>query len=107
MPTIGIEIKKHRTRRRLSQTALAALLKVPRNTVSRWERGLEVPELYEIELIADILEIDANKLLVERLPPPVPPPELTIADMFGSLSADGKILVANVIRDVYRSEHMK
>ena len=47
----------------LSQEALAARLHVVRQTVSKWEKGLSVPDAEMLLKLADILETDVATLL--------------------------------------------
>ena len=49
-------IKALRTRKSMSQEELAERLHVVRQTVSKWEKGLSVPDAEMLQKLADILE---------------------------------------------------
>lgn len=61
--TIGSNIKKLRTGKKLTQDQLAEKLYVTRQTVSNWERGTSQPDLEQLEAIAAALEVDVTTLL--------------------------------------------
>lgn len=63
-------IKSARERKGLSQEELAASLHVVRQTVSKWERGLSVPDAEMLISIAKILETSVDTLLGENTPEP-------------------------------------
>jgi len=56
-------IKKQRKAKGLSQADLAAQLHVVRQTISKWEQGLSVPDASQLIKIAEVLEIDVGSLL--------------------------------------------
>ena len=56
-------IKAIRKQRGMTQEELAARLNVVRQTVSKWEKGLSVPDADLLKRIAEILEIDVSTLL--------------------------------------------
>ena len=51
----------------LSQEELAIRLNVVRQTVSKWERGLSVPDADLLIQIADIFEVSVSELLGARI----------------------------------------
>jgi len=51
----------------LSQEELAIRLNVVRQTVSKWEKGLSVPDASLLVAIADVFEVPPSKLLGARL----------------------------------------
>jgi len=57
------KIRDARKKIGISQTELAALLKVSRQTVSNWEKGLTVPDATALERIADLLHVSVSSLL--------------------------------------------
>lgn len=59
-------IKLMRQSRGLSQEELARELKVVRQTVSKWERGLSVPDSEMLISISAILETNVSVLLGEK-----------------------------------------
>ena len=56
-------IKTVRKQRGLTQEELAARLNVVRQTVSKWEKGLSVPDAELLKKLAEILETDVSTLL--------------------------------------------
>ena len=56
-------IKTVRKQRGMTQEELAARLNVVRQTVSKWEKGLSVPDADLLKRIAEILETDVSTLL--------------------------------------------
>ena len=60
---IGAIISQARQNRKMTQEEFAARLGVTPQAVSKWERGLGVPDLALVEGICRILQMDANVLL--------------------------------------------
>lgn len=58
-------IKKIRKSKGLSQEELAIKLNVVRQTVSKWENGLSVPDSSMLIMLADELDVTVNELLGE------------------------------------------
>lgn len=58
-------IKKIRKSKGLSQEELAIKLNVVRQTVSKWENGLSVPDASMLIMLADELDVTVNELLGE------------------------------------------
>ena len=56
-------IKAIRKQRGVTQEELATRLNVVRQTVSKWEKGLSVPDADLLKRIAEILETDVSTLL--------------------------------------------
>ena len=56
-------LKKLRKEKGLSQQEVALRLHVVRQTVSKWEQGLSVPDADLLVKLADVLEIDVSHLL--------------------------------------------
>lgn len=56
-------LKQLRKSRGLTQSELAARVNVVRQTVSKWEKGLSVPDAITLQKIAEILETDVSRLL--------------------------------------------
>ncbi len=64
-------IKNLRKAKGLSQDELAVKLNVVRQTVSKWEKGLSVPDSEMLIRIAEALETSVNVLLSETIEPDV------------------------------------
>lgn len=56
-------MKALRKNKGLTQEELANRLNVVRQTVSKWEKGLSVPDAEMLQKIADVLESDVSQLL--------------------------------------------
>ena len=56
-------MKALRKNKGLTQEELANRLNVVRQTVSKWEKGLSVPDAEILQKIADVLESDVSQLL--------------------------------------------
>ena len=60
---INENIKHFRKTRGMSQEEMAVKLNVVRQTVSKWEKGLSVPDADTLSKLADVLEIKVSELL--------------------------------------------
>ncbi len=63
-------IKNLRKAKGLSQEELAARLNVVRQTVSKWENGLSVPDSELLILLAEVFEVPVSTLLGEKVNEP-------------------------------------
>src|SRR3712207_4077180 len=59
---LGLVLEGARTRQALSQGALAALLGVSQQTVSRWETGLSRPRATMLRKLASVLNLSQEEL---------------------------------------------
>lgn len=60
-------LKKLRKEKRFSQEELAVKLNVVRQTISKWEKGLSVPDAQLLISLSEILEIPVSVLLGENI----------------------------------------
>lgn len=60
---IGLFIANLRKDKNMTQKDLASQLYVSDKAVSKWERGINLPDITLIEKIADILEVDVSEIL--------------------------------------------
>lgn len=60
---LGENIKKYRLAKGLTQQQVADAVGKSKNVVSNWETGLNKPDADTIELLLEVLDIDANTLL--------------------------------------------
>ncbi|OON90383.1 MAG: hypothetical protein ATN33_03150 [Epulopiscium sp. Nele67-Bin001] len=60
------KIKSLRKQQGLTQEELAIRLKVVRQTISKWEKGLDVPDAEMLIKIAELFEISTSELLDEN-----------------------------------------
>lgn len=56
-------LKTLRMRKGYTQETLAIKVHVVRQTVSKWEKGLSVPDAVTLQKIAEVLEVSVNELL--------------------------------------------
>ena len=63
-------IRERRKANRLSQKELGCRLGVSAQAVSKWERGLNLPDLLLLPALCDVLGITAEELLRACAPPP-------------------------------------
>jgi len=68
--TFGEKLQKLRRREGLSQDALAELLEVSRQAVSRWERDETMPETEKVVRISEVFHVTADYLLKDIPEPP-------------------------------------
>lgn len=68
-------IKALRMAKGLSQEELASRIHVVRQTISKWEKGISVPDTEALTQLAEALETTVPKLLGEALPEPEAPAE--------------------------------
>ena len=62
-------LKILRTQKGMSQEELADRLNVVRQTVSKWEKGLSVPDSEMLIKLADVFEVSVGELLGETIQP--------------------------------------
>jgi transcriptional regulator with XRE-family HTH domain len=60
---IGENIKAIRKNKGMTQEELAIKLNVARQTISKWEKGLSVPDAELVQKISEILDVDIKQLL--------------------------------------------
>lgn len=63
----GENLKTLRKQRGFSQEELAARLHVVRQTVSKWEKGLSVPDADALIRLAEVLEVSVSELLGAKI----------------------------------------
>ena len=62
-------LKNLRVKKGLSQGELAIRLGVVRQTVSKWEKGISVPDAETLINLADVLDVSVNDLLGSEVAP--------------------------------------
>jgi len=60
---LGQSIKSHRLEKNISQSALAEMLGVSPQAVSKWERGIALPDIDLLIPLANIFSITLDRLL--------------------------------------------
>lgn len=63
----GENLKTLRKQKGFSQEELAARLHVVRQTVSKWEKGLSVPDADALIRLAEVLEVSVSELLGAKI----------------------------------------
>jgi len=66
---LGENIKALRKEKGYSQETLAQQLNVVRQTISKWEKGLSVPDAEQLERIAELFEVPVTELLQSEARP--------------------------------------
>lgn len=66
---IGEEIEKLRKEKGLTQKELAERLHVSSSAVSKWERGVAVPDVYMLQTLAEQLGVSVSELIEEKKDP--------------------------------------
>ncbi len=61
--TLGQRICMYRTRRQLSQAALAEQLEVSRQSISKWETDASVPELAKLLRMSELFDVSLDELI--------------------------------------------
>ena len=64
---LGENLKAVRKQRGMSQEVMAQQLNVVRQTVSKWEQGLSVPDAQMLTRIAELFEVPVSSLLGESI----------------------------------------
>ena len=85
---LGENIRALRKARGLSQQELAERLHVVRQTVSKWEQGLSVPDADMLVRLAECLEVSVEELLGTPRPESTAPlePQAVLADKLSALT---------------------
>ena len=80
--TLGQHIARLRTARGLSQGALAEMLEVSRQSVSKWETDASVPELEKLLKMAKLFHVTLDELVTGEpfTPPEAPPPQVVVVE---------------------------
>lgn len=60
-------LKTLRTKKGYTQENLAIKINVVRQTVSKWEKGLSVPDADTLQKIAEVLEVSVSELLGAKI----------------------------------------
>lgn len=60
---IGKFIKQLRENKKLTQEELGNMLNVSGKSVSKWERGIHLPDISNMQILTDIFDISINELL--------------------------------------------
>lgn len=71
--TLGQRLTELRKKKGLSQDALAEALGVSRQSVSKWETDVSVPDLDKLVKLSDLFEISLDELVRGKVPPQSPP----------------------------------
>lgn len=95
---IGEQIKTARKAKGVSQEELAVRLGVVRQTVSKWENGMSVPDADVLIKIAELLDVPVRQLLG------IEPESGSVQDMAGELARLNKELAAKIQKEKLRAE---
>ena len=61
---IGKFIKELREEKRITQDELGEILNISGKSVSKWERGLSLPDISNLQILAHTLNISVSELLI-------------------------------------------
>lgn len=75
-------LKALRKKKGITQEELAARLNVVRQTVSKWEKGLSVPDSELLIKLAEILEVPVSRLLGSKIEANVHPTDYIIINQY-------------------------
>lgn len=64
---MGEFIMKLRKKNKLTQSQLASLVFVTRETVGKWERGINVPDSHSLVLLSELFNISVNEIIAGEL----------------------------------------
>lgn len=67
---LGENVKNLRKSKGYSQEALAGRLHVVRQTISKWEKGISVPDAEMLSQMAELFEVPVSELLGSSIPEP-------------------------------------
>ena len=67
--TLGERIAALRNQHELSQGALAELMNVSRQSISKWETNASVPELDKLIQLSEVFHISLDELVKSDIPP--------------------------------------
>lgn len=70
--SLGENIYKLRTGKRMSQEDFASAMEVSRQSVSKWENDMAVPELEKLVKMAKLFEVSLDELVGNTPPQPAP-----------------------------------
>lgn len=96
--TLGENIARLRTVRGLSQGALAEVVEVSRQSVSKWETDASVPELDKLIKLAKLFEVTLDELVTgEPFTPPTAPQVVVVEKPRETRKTVGLVFVALAI----------
>lgn len=67
METVGERLRAARKNKNLSQNAVSEALLISRQSISKWENNVCLPDLDNLKKICDLYEITPNDLLAENV----------------------------------------
>ena len=97
-------LKRIRKSKGLSQEELAIKLNIVRQTVSKWENGLSVPDSDMLITLADELDTSVSVLLGETLMEPMTTKIFSLLHLLilCGLNFHGQILAVIIINDIHQ-----
>lgn len=63
----GLLIRRLRLEKNMTQKALGSILNVTEQAVSKWERGMGLPDVSLLPILAECLEVNLNDMLLGKL----------------------------------------
>lgn len=65
----GVNIRRLREQRGLTQEQLGKMVDVSRSTITQWERGWTTPRMGNVQLLAGALGVSTADIIADELPP--------------------------------------
>ena len=103
---IGINLRKHRKKAKLTQRQLADAVGVKNNTVSDWESERTSPDTDAIKLICETLHVSADVLLKTKRATQdyalngLTDDEAKLLQYYNNLNEEGRDLLSNYAQDL-------
>lgn len=65
--TIGSQLKEARKKKNLSQEEVSKKLLISRQSISKWENNICLPDLENFQKICELYDVDADEVLKEKI----------------------------------------
>ena len=85
---LSTQVKKYRTKLKLSQEELAEKVYVTRQTVSNWENGKSYPDIHSLLLLSSLFDVSLDQLIkgdIETMKKIVDEPEIKKFNHYGTI----------------------
>lgn len=107
LDTIGRNIRKYRTQKKLRQDQLAEKTELSTNYIGMVERGEKIPALETFLKIANALEVSADMLLADVLYSSYAVKDSLLAEKLDKLNSDDREKIYDVINTMIKHSSFK
>lgn len=107
LDTIGRNIRKYRTQKKLRQDQLAEETELSTNYIGMVERGEKIPALETFLKIANALEVSADMLLADVLYSSYAVKDSLLAEKLDKLNSDDREKIYDVINTMIKHSSFK